>query len=101
MSYFADPETFDALDLNDICDAHGAPLIGEDEHGFWWGTSRAAWVLHEEDCVESVFVVYGWLGPEQWTGYFMGHKEDAVSYAECHSVIVEDVEQLGGPETWR
>lgn len=67
-------------------DAHGVDVIGEDEHGIWWGTERAAWMIsHTYYTVD----VWGHLHGKPWQGVFIGTVEEAVDYAERHGVVVE------------
>jgi len=84
--YFVDPETGDRLPDDEKWDAEGEPIIGSDDDGTWWGTERAAWVLREWP---SVCIVYGWMGPDVYVGYFVGPTSEAREYAETHGVIVD------------
>jgi len=92
--YFVDVQAGERLADHETWDAHGTPLIGMDDDGFWWGTERAAWVLHE---YPFVVVVHGTLGCRPWDGYFVGTEEAAIEYAETHGVTVGEVES-GDPE---
>ena len=88
--YFADPETGERLGDIEMEDAHGRELIGVDyEGGIWWGTERAAWVLHEHPYVVEI---WGKIGRRNWFGFFIGTEDAAISYAEAHGVVVERVE---------
>ena len=88
--YFADPETGERLGDIEMEDAHGRALIGAgDEGGLWWGTERAAWVLHEHPFVVEV---WGKIGRRDWFGFFIGTEDAAILYAETHGVVVERVE---------
>ena len=100
---FVDPETFETLADNETLDAHGTDLVGDDEHGCWWGTARAAWVLETiEDepgparptTCRSVQVVVGWCWAGHYDGYFVGTVEEARPYAVCHGVRVESIETM-------
>ena len=86
---FVDPFDGETILEQPGVDAHGTDLIGEDDHGLWWGTPRAAWVLRP--CTELVHVI-GRLGAMTWDGWFIGSVEDAVAYAECHGVVVDETE---------
>jgi len=70
-------------------DREGAPLIGDDEHGVWWGTEDAAWVLSE---VWYSTRVQGYLGSENYTGHFIGTMEEVLFYCVEHGVKVYSVE---------
>jgi hypothetical protein len=87
--YFVDPVSGDRLDDADKIDAYGQELIGLDDDGFWWGTERAAWVLHEH---AFTVTVHGKIGRRAWEGHFVGTEAAAVDYAETHGVDVDDVE---------
>ena len=96
-STFVDVETGERYD--DGCDPHGVDLAGsdEDEDGeryCWWGTDRVAWVLSRH---WATVRVYGRLGGHgtgsiRWSGHFVGTVSEAVIYAECHGVTVEETE---------
>ena len=92
--YFTDPETGERLADHETIDAHGTDLVGVDgDGGLWWGTERAAWVLHEHAFTVIVRGTMGWPGGRRrWTGRFVGTEEAAIHYAETHSVVVDEVE---------
>lgn len=81
--YFVDPETGERLPDDAVFDAHGVELIGADDHGLWWGTERACWVLSEGG---PVVEASGFIGSEVWGGFFIGSEGDAEWYAETHGV---------------
>lgn len=91
---FVDPVSGERLADTDTCDAHGTDLIGVDEYGVWWGTERAAWVLHEHPFTVQV---RGRIGRLAWEGHFVGTEDAAIEYAETHGVVVDEVES-GDPE---
>jgi hypothetical protein len=70
----------------EVCDVHGVDVMGADEHGLWWGTERAAWVLSEQAYTVEV---WGHVGSEAYAGHFIGTEEEAIDYAERHMVRVE------------
>ena len=87
---FVDPVDGERLPDHARIDAYGVELIGVDQHGaLWWGTDRAAWLLHEHPFTVQI---HGRLGRRNWTGHFIGTEEAAIAYAESHGVVVEDVE---------
>ena len=87
--YFFDPIDRIHIDETIGLDAHGTDIVGSDEHGVWWGTARAAWVLYPHH--ELVHVI-GRRGAEAYDGWFVGSIEDAILYAEHHDVRVEKTE---------
>ena len=87
--YFVDVVAGERLGDNETWDAYGQDLVGTDDEGLWWGTERAAWVLHEHPFVVEV---WGRIGALDWIGYFVGTEEAAIDYAETHGVVVERVE---------
>ncbi len=86
---FYDPKTGDKLEEG--VDALGQNVIGEDEHGLWWGTPRAAWVLPCTGTMRLVFVS-GVRGAEAYDGAFLGSADAAISYVERRGVKVTHVE---------
>ena len=87
--YFVDVVAGERLGDNETWDAYGQDLIGFDDDGYWWGTERAAWVLHEHAFVVEV---WGRIGSLDWIGYFVGTEDAAIDYAETHGVVVDRVE---------
>lgn len=88
--YFVDVAAGERLADHETVDAHGTDLIGVDyDGGLWWGTERAAWVLHEH---AFTVIVRGKLGRRPWSGHFVGTEDAAIEYAETHGVVVDEVE---------
>lgn len=82
--FFVDTETGERIEDGEI-DANGVAPFGEDDDGFWWGTSRAAWVLSDAD---TLIECWGDLGAEEWAGMFIGTVSEAADYAERHGVRI-------------
>ena len=81
-------------------DPLGAPIVGDDEHGFNWGTSSAAWVLPCIGNARLVLVSGAFMG-QHYDGAFIGHAGDAVDYAERRGVRVDHVElDVVVPAVW-
>lgn len=75
-------------------DALGQDVVGDDAHGDWWGTTRAAWVLPcYVDTIARLMIVSGMRGASPYDGAFIASStEDAVSYAARRGVRVTHVE---------
>jgi len=77
--FFIDPDTDEVLS-SETTDANGQDLIGEDEFGQWWGTSRAYWKLEDSPFLVDVsgFTPDG----RAFNGCFIGSDIAAIRYAE-------------------
>ena len=105
--HFVDPVEETRYEAHEYLDPYGQELLGEDEHGLWWGTERAAWVLSPGPIEGRVVRVVGkatltpdvahpWLPPKEvlYDGFFIGSDEEAQSYATCRGFDVFHVEPV-------
>jgi hypothetical protein len=87
-SGFVDP--WERKAIEGCYDSIGTELIGDDEHGMWWGTERAVWPLS----FGAVIHVRGYVGAVEYDGYFLGTEDEAESYAVCHGVTEVSTEVI-------
>ncbi len=81
-------------------DPTGAPLVGEDDHGFNWGTTSGAWVLPTIGEARLVLVSGTLLG-QRYDGAFIGRAADAIDYATRRGVRIDHVDlDRDVPSVW-
>jgi hypothetical protein len=87
IGFFVDPETGEVLDESvSRVDAHGRDIVGEDEHGFWWGTERACWKLeHSRHVVRVTAIARDGTVFDAW---FLGSEKAALRYARRWGVAI-------------
>lgn len=78
---FYDPIEHSTLADDELDDANGRELIGDDDHGLWWGTERAFWVLEAGESARELIVV---TGEDKWghpfDGYFYGSPARVIAF---------------------
>lgn len=78
------------LALGDI-DAHGVDVTGEDDNGIWLGTRDAPCVVPGGG--ETLFILHGHHRAEEWTGFYIGGKREALA-AVPDDVLVRFIEEI-------
>jgi hypothetical protein len=98
LEYFTDPVTGERFDDDEKVDVHDRDLIGSDDDGTWWGTSRAVYVLSQGT---TVVHVQGNLGSTPWQGWFASTRDEAVAYATKRGVTGTQTEESAlGATAW-